>query len=102
MCALVITVIAPFTSSTPGGAAGQHHLDTHTSTCMAITSHGRVSWVVGLQLEVNCDSPNAFSIFVAVSISPFFPDDIFLSLSLPPLPTVPIPILPFHPFLCLP
>lgn len=84
MCALVITVIAPFTSSTPGGVAGQHHLDTHTSTCTAITRHGRGLWVVRLQHEAKCDSVYAFTIFVAVSISPFFPGDIFLSLSLPP------------------
>lgn len=45
MCVSVITVIASFSSSTLGGMAGQHHLDTH-STYMAITSHGGVSWLV--------------------------------------------------------
>lgn len=51
MCETVITVIAPFSSSTLGEMAGQHHLDAHTSTSTALTSRGKVSGVVSLQQE---------------------------------------------------
>lgn len=103
MCVSVITVIAPFTSSTLGGTAGQHHLDTY-STYMAIMSHGGVSWIVSRQtgealkrLRVCCVSVFCDRVYVSVSL---FPGDIFLSdfsscIFFPSLSTF------FHEFFCL-
>lgn len=51
MCASVITVIAPFNSSTLREMAGQHHLDMHAGTRTAIASRDKVSGVGRLQQE---------------------------------------------------
>lgn len=108
MCVSVITVIAPFTSSTLGGTAGQRHLDAH-STYMAIGCHWGVSWVVSQQQEgslqmitrvccvsVFCDRVYAFAFFVTVSVS-LFPGGIFLFMIF-----LSVSIFVFHQFLSLP
>lgn len=69
MCALVITVIAPFSPSNQREMAGQHHLDMHTSTSMAITRHGKVSG--GRQTAAGGETQKSWSCLSVVCVCVF-------------------------------
>lgn len=85
MCVPVITVIAPFTSSTLGGTSGQHHLDTH-KPYMATAIRDGVSWVASQQQEESfkmvityvCMSDSARISHLCHSLS-FSPSDFLLT-----------------------